>query len=216
MAETPCKDCKPSILNKQVSLFADPACQGNCPEDIVCTGITTYSDCVNVNVALPCINSQVGDSLTNVLQDIDTKICNSGNTVCNTWTSIVGNCGGGNGCFRNKWANVGGTVQTLQYSNTLNCTVKLRGSVQIQPSAQIFPIGNVLSQITKLPVAPLLIRRYSVNVEVSTTTPLTFYPGIITIDTTGLITLQFTNTSASPSVNTFIVSLDGIYFEVNN
>lgn len=66
MAEN-CKDCRDGILNKQASLFADPACTDCNNTEVVCTGKQTYSDCVAVNTTLNCLGTENGDSLTEVL-----------------------------------------------------------------------------------------------------------------------------------------------------
>lgn len=69
MAEN-CKDCRDGILNKQASLFADPACTDCNNTEVVCTGKQTYSDCVAVNTTLNCLGTENGASLTEVLEAI--------------------------------------------------------------------------------------------------------------------------------------------------
>lgn len=78
----PCKDCKQSIFNNQDSSIPEPLCQGDCPEDVNCNGEVTYSDCVSVNAALDCFDTEVGDSLTSVLQAANEK-CKQGGSSSN-------------------------------------------------------------------------------------------------------------------------------------
>lgn len=77
-----CPECKESLLSNQTSNFGDPKCADECPADVNCEGIITSSDCVTVNAALPCIDSSVGDVLTDVLEALDDKVCEAvGGTV---------------------------------------------------------------------------------------------------------------------------------------
>jgi len=70
-----CTDCRDSILNNQGSIIATPACQDNCPEEVDCAGISTYSKCVMVGIALECIDTQPNTPLDTVLALLDNKAC---------------------------------------------------------------------------------------------------------------------------------------------
>ncbi len=78
-----CPDCKDSILNKTKSSIPNPICQGDdCPESIDCDGVSISTDCITVNAALDCSDTEVGDVLTDVLEAMDVKICTAtGGTV---------------------------------------------------------------------------------------------------------------------------------------
>lgn len=89
-----CVDCRKSIFNTQTTTIAVPECQDDCPEDVNCDGEVTYSDCINVNVALSCSETAVGASLTTVLQSIDTKICNNQESTCTVSVSSDDTCCG--------------------------------------------------------------------------------------------------------------------------
>lgn len=91
---TECPDCKDGILNKQGSLFADPACTDCGTTEVVCIGKSTYSDCVEVNQAFECIGSDNGDSLTQVLSDINTKLCTAFETTNTILVSSDDTCAG--------------------------------------------------------------------------------------------------------------------------
>lgn len=86
----PCKDCKQSIFNNQDSSIPEPLCQGDCPEDVNCNGEVTYSDCVTVNAALDCFDTEVGDSLTSVLQAANEK-CKQGGSSSNCKVKVSSN-----------------------------------------------------------------------------------------------------------------------------
>lgn len=90
----PCKDCKQSIYNTQESGIATPKCQGDCPEDINCNGNLVSSDCVTVNAELSCFDTEVGDTLTSVLQAANEKCGQSNNSTCTLKISSNDTCCG--------------------------------------------------------------------------------------------------------------------------
>ncbi len=69
-----CPDCNEGILDNATSNIPTPLCQ-DCTQEVNCEGITTSSTCVTVPVALPCIDSSAGDTLTEVLEALDDKVC---------------------------------------------------------------------------------------------------------------------------------------------
>jgi hypothetical protein len=115
-------------------------------------------------------------------------------TSCFTWNNIT---------FSNKWRNLdpSGIIFTLaKYSSTINCEVKLRGCVTLAG------YNDTKSVIGILPIAPPVLRRYSINVLSSSTV----IPTLIDIYPDGSIKLF----SVTDLINkTISLSLDGIYFE---
>lgn len=87
-----CKDCAQPIYNTQKSSVSNPACQGDCPEEVYCNGEFVYTDCVKVNVALSCIDSAVNATLTSVLQAIDSKLCQINESNCTVKVSATDQC----------------------------------------------------------------------------------------------------------------------------
>jgi len=77
-----CKDCRNGIINGQESLIGNPECHDNCGSETDCEGIQTYSDCVGVNPALPCIDTSANTSLSDVLVALDTKLCQTQQSSC--------------------------------------------------------------------------------------------------------------------------------------
>jgi len=248
-----CKNCKKSILNSQKSSIPSPDCVDNdCSQDIACDGIATYSDCVTVVPALDCINTAAGEeNLSDVLELIDTKLCQVKNgTVkvsvsepdtcpgfledkigvgsgldlqvtdlgggcekiiisekCWEWNSVT--AGSGDGKFKGKWKNANDGVlidnyQTVQYSNVKECIVKLRGFA--------FTSGVLNNIIFTLPSGkrPLFTRRFSVNVTIPlNTNPI---PSFVEINNAGEVSVII---GGNPSNGSFLLSLDGIYFETD-
>jgi hypothetical protein len=120
-------------------------------------------------------------------------------TSCFTWNNILPSNSTGTGNFRNKWQSIGSGFQLAQYSNVKECTIKLRGTVVISG------YNNSKEIIAVLPVAPLSIKRFSVNILASSG----FKPSVIDIYPDGSVKL-FTVPNLSDSIS---VSLDGISFE---
>lgn len=70
-----CKNCKPSLLNKQTSKLGEPKCD-DCDElEIDCEGEFSYTDCVKSNVALYCIETDIGATQTEINEALDEKLC---------------------------------------------------------------------------------------------------------------------------------------------
>lgn len=119
-----CPECKDSILNNQTSNIANPKCV-DCDYEVDCEGITTSSACVTVNVALDCIDSEAGDTLTEVLQELDDKVCEAVGGTVKVSVSEPDTCPGyledkiieGDGIEVTKVAGVG-NCQTLVISET--------------------------------------------------------------------------------------------------
>lgn len=128
-------------------------------------------------------------------------------SACNTWTSITPSSASATGAFRNKWRNASGFIayQVAQYSNTISCIVRLRGTVTNQLD------GSCNSSIIlKLPVAPLFTRVYSVNLLQVVNGCSRFSPSWVTIASNGEVTLVGSGVNGVVSL-----SLDGISFEVS-
>lgn len=87
-----CKDCRDGILNAQKSRIGDPSCNDDCPTETSCEGKQTYTDCVGVNVSLPCIGTTTSDKLTTVLQEFDTKLCQINEENCTVKVSGDDEC----------------------------------------------------------------------------------------------------------------------------
>ncbi len=89
-----CIGCKDGILNGQDSLFPDPICNECQETEVVCTGISTYTDCIKVNTALPCLETANEVSLTSVLEAIDAKLCQNQESTCTVSVSATDDCCG--------------------------------------------------------------------------------------------------------------------------
>ena len=92
-----CTDCRDSLLNGQDSINGLPICHDNCGSETNCEGIQTYSDCVGINPALPCIGttgatSQNPVSLSDVLLLMDTKLCQVTTANCSVKVSATDPC----------------------------------------------------------------------------------------------------------------------------
>lgn len=89
-----CVGCKETILNKEQSIIGSPICAECNETEVVCTGKTTYTECVTSNTSLPCIDTPNGATLTTILQALDTKLCqiNAGN--CTVAVSADDDCCG--------------------------------------------------------------------------------------------------------------------------
>lgn len=196
-----CDNCKEPIYLNESSIIQSPSCNDSCPEEVNCNGEITYTDCVSSTVALPCIGTEIGATQTTVNQAINTALCSIGNS-CDTWYNIP---------YLNKWKDARGFIpyQVGQYSNVRNCIVSLRGI-----AINTLPSGCTNSIITQLPVGkrPLSVRVFSVNIVHYTNECAVYFPGWITIDTSGNVTLSFYPTY---NAQTYLVSLDSIKFEVN-
>lgn len=148
-----CTDCRDSILNNQTSTIGQPSCNDNCSEDISCEGIGTYSNCVEVNVALDCSETNVGDNLSTVLQAIDTKLCQSTQNNCTVKVSAE-DCGCG--YLENKIsAGVGITITKITQSPS-NCQ-----TLQINTNPATLVWNNITLPSTFTTISGFQIPQYS-------------------------------------------------------
>lgn len=144
MSDT-CKDCRDSILNNQDTTIPSPICQGDCPEDVSCEGIGTYSDCVEVNVALDCINTEVGDNLSTVLQAVDEKLCQS---TRNTRTVKVSSNDCGCGYLENKLSQGTGITITKVTQSPSGCQTL---QISQNPGTLVWNNFTLSSSLTTIP-----------------------------------------------------------------
>jgi hypothetical protein len=92
-----CTDCRDGILNGQDSINGLPICSDNCGSETDCEGIQTYSDCVGINPALACIDTDGATgttpvSLSDVLLLMDTKLCQVTTANCSVKVSATDPC----------------------------------------------------------------------------------------------------------------------------
>lgn len=199
-----CNDCRDSILNGQKSLLGDPSCEDNCPSETDCEGIQTYSDCVAVNPALPCIDTDANTSLSDVLVAIDNKLCDTNG--CNTWTELTkGNLGLASG-----WLYAGSGFERPAVSDVKNCIVRLAGTIKRSSFASA---GAITIGILPVGKRPLNYRRFSVNFTTTMAYPLNIVASILTIAPTGEMTIN--NPYSLSVISNPTVSFDGISFETN-
>lgn len=82
-----CPTCKGNLLIKTPSIIGSPKCNPDCPESIGCEFIT-FTECVVYNgQELPCIGINNGDTANEILSQLESIICELGNT--NSCTSKI-------------------------------------------------------------------------------------------------------------------------------
>jgi hypothetical protein len=89
-----CPNCKDSLLNKQVSSIPVPECADDCPTEVDCNGISLSTKCVVSDVALDCIDTEVGATQTEINQAFDEKLCQVTESNCTASISNEDNCCG--------------------------------------------------------------------------------------------------------------------------
>lgn len=207
-----CKDCRDSILNSQSTTISTPSCQDECSSDVSCEGISTYSSCVEVNVALSCIDSDSGANLSDVLTDLDTKICQTQTENCTVKIDANDTCCG---YLANKITVDTGITKTINDLDgcknielSISCPVWNNAVLQskwtnkssdfqsLQYSTEVGCIvrvrgviknpsfNNTYIWVTTLPYAPLKKRVYGGFMYLDTISG-TYKAGAITIDTDG-------------------------------
>lgn len=90
MAE--CKDCVKQIFNGETSDIGLPQCNDNCGSETNCEGIQTFTDCINVNPALSCADTEANATLSDVLIALDEKICETQTSNCSVKVSSDDTC----------------------------------------------------------------------------------------------------------------------------
>lgn len=69
-----CVDCKDNIINKTPSLIGEPKCGSDCPPETTCDGGYIASTCVYYSGNnLACTGINYGDTLSEVIQQLDSK-----------------------------------------------------------------------------------------------------------------------------------------------
>jgi len=85
-----CVNCNDQIFNGQPYIIPKPICK-DCPETNVCSDGILSTDCVYSIKPLPCIGTEEGEQLSNILDKIETYICNPPSGSCcevNTYTIL--------------------------------------------------------------------------------------------------------------------------------
>lgn len=74
MSSTNCVSCKDNIINKTPSLIGEPKCGSDCPPETTCDGGYIASTCVYYSGNnLACTGINYGDTLSEVIQQLDSK-----------------------------------------------------------------------------------------------------------------------------------------------
>lgn len=89
-----CLGCKETILDKDKSIIGSPICAECNETEVVCTGKTTYTQCVTSNTTLPCIDTPIGATQTQINQAFDTKLCQISTGNCTVSVSADDDCCG--------------------------------------------------------------------------------------------------------------------------
>ena len=89
-----CLGCKETILDREKSIIGSPICAECNETEVVCTGKTTYTECVTSNTSLPCIDTAIGATQTQINQAFDTKLCQISTGNCTVSVSADDDCCG--------------------------------------------------------------------------------------------------------------------------
>lgn len=179
----------------------------NCCDPIVIPSCTKRCNqlvdacCVIDETEYPCIDPS-GTSQCDINAAIEARICELSNQgrPCYSWTNLS---------YSMPFYAAGGTYQEVQESDELFCTVRLRGTLLRDKTAD----ACVDETIFTVTIPPSYTRVFSINMSVTAQqdpNTCTFIPAWIVIDDAGVVSLKFTPYDASA---TYALSFDSIYYE---